>query len=65
MPPTWLPEGDTATPNDLPIRALAKICQQWFDAVGDQPSPFPEGCAPKPGDDSQRLLIKIDILKNA
>jgi len=61
--PTWMPEGNTVLPSDDKMRTAAKWCQLLFDSVGNKPSPFPEGCAPRPSDDLNRLLQKIDILK--
>lgn len=61
--PNFFPEGNVILPTDDKMRTAAKWCQALYDAVGEKPSPFPEGCAPKPGDDYQRLLAKINALK--
>lgn len=63
--PTWMPEGNSASPSDDERRAAAKLCQLYYDLNGPQPSPFPEGVAPFPGDDLQRLYKKIRILQGA
>lgn len=65
MPPQWMPEGNDTLPSDDELRSLAKWCQLLYDSIGAKPSPFPEGLAPKPGDNADRLLQKIDILRNS
>lgn len=50
-------------PSDDKMRTAAKLCQVLYDSIGEKPSPFPEGCAPKPGDDYARLLKKINALQ--
>lgn len=62
MPLLWMPEGTEIRPSDDEMRTEAKWAQLIYDAVGPKPSPFPEGCAPKPGDDEDRLLLKINAL---
>jgi hypothetical protein len=61
--PAWLQEGNIAAPTDSELRSAAKLCQIYYDLNGPQPSPFPEGVAPFPGDDLQRLYQKIRILQ--
>jgi hypothetical protein len=62
--PSWMPEGDVALAGDDAMRSAAKWCSLLVSS-GNKPSPFPEGCIPMPGDDLDRLLIKIDILTNS
>lgn len=51
-------------PSDSELRTLAKWCQMLYDSSGPgDPTPFPEGNAPKPGDDEERLLKKINALR--
>lgn len=61
---TWMPEGTVVKPGDNEQRTAAKICQALYDSLGPKPSPFPEGLAPVPGDDLQRLYEKINYLRN-
>jgi hypothetical protein len=61
--PAWMPEGNIVKPTDSEMRAAAKWCQILYDAFGEQSSTFPEGVAPHPGDDLQRLYRKIKILE--
>ena len=63
--PDWLPEGNTVFATDSEIRTLAKWCQLLYNSEGNKPSPFPEGCVPRPGDNEDRLLKKIAILKGS
>lgn len=58
------PEGTLILPSDDKQRTAAKLCQLLFNANGEKPSPFPEGCAPRPGDDYARLLKKINALQS-
>lgn len=60
--PQWLPEGNQVLPSSDEMRTLAVWAQLIYDTVGPKPSPFPEGSAPKPGDDEDRLLLKINSL---
>jgi len=60
--PSWLPEGNQVLPSSDEMRTLAVWCQLLYDTVGEKPSPFPEGCAPRPGDDAERLEMKINCL---
>lgn len=60
--PTWTPEGNVSSPSDDEMRSAAKFCQILYNSVGERPSPFPEGLAPKPSDDFDRLDQKITIL---
>jgi hypothetical protein len=63
MPNYFFPEGNTSLAGDDDMRSLAKTCQQLYDlfSPGDL-TPFPEGNAPRPSDDAQRLQIKINAL---
>ena len=63
MSMSWMPEGTTVMASSDEQRTLAKWCQLLYDTNGDKPSPFPEGCAPKPGDDELRLTQKINALQ--
>ena len=60
----FVPEGTEVRATDDELRALAKICQRYYDlnGPGDYVG-FPEGNAPTPNDDEQRLLIKINALQ--
>jgi len=60
--PSWIPEANQILPSLDEMRALAVVCQLLYDATGNKPSPFPEGCAPRPGDDCERLEKKINAL---
>lgn len=60
--PTWFPEGNVTSPGDDELRSAAKYCQLLYNSVGEKPSPYPEGLAPKPGDNFDRLDRKITIL---
>lgn len=62
MPLSWQPEGTQVMPGSDEMRTLAKWNQLLYDTVGERPSPFPEGVAPKPGDDAERLEMKINAL---
>lgn len=62
--PSWMPEGDLALAGDDEMRSAAKWCSLLLGSVGNKASAFPEGCIPMPGDDLQKLLVKIDILTN-
>lgn len=62
--PHWTPEGNITMTGDDEMRSAAKWCQLLYDAHGYVPSPFPEGVAPFPGDDLQRLYEKIVFLQN-
>lgn len=60
--PAYFPEGNVVRPTDDKTRTTAKWCQAVYDSVGEKPSPFPEGTAPKPGDSYSRLLKKINAM---
>ncbi len=60
--PAWMQEGNQVLPSSDEMRTLAVWCQLIFNTVGDKPSPFPEGLAPFPGDDEERLTKKINAL---
>jgi hypothetical protein len=61
--PDWLPEGTDVRATDDELRSAAKLCQLLYDTNGPgDETPFPEGNAPKPSDDLQRLLTKINAL---
>jgi hypothetical protein len=62
--PSWMPESDVILPTDSEMRAAAKWCSLLIISNGNKASKFPEGCIPLPGDDLDRLLIKIDVLTN-
>lgn len=50
-------------PGDSEVRAYAKWCQLLYNVNGPgEPTPFPEGNAPFPGDDGERLAKKINAL---
>lgn len=57
--PLWMPENNVILSGDDEMRAAAKLLQILYNASGYRPSPFPEGLAPFPGDDLQRLYQKI------
>lgn len=61
--PSWMPEGNQITPGADEMRTAAIWCQLLYNTNGEKPSPFPEGVAPKPGDDLQRLFQKINALE--
>jgi len=61
--PTWMPEGNVSKPGDDELRSWSKYVQILFDANGNKPSPYPEGCAPLPSDNIDRLARKATILK--
>lgn len=60
--PAWT-GGDVAKPGDDEMRSCAKWCSLMLASVGNRSSQYPEGCIPLPGDDEQRLLHKINRLK--
>lgn len=62
MPLTWMPEGTVVRPTDDEMRAAAKYCQLVYDSIGFVPTPYPEGPAPLPGDDLERLMKKINYM---
>lgn len=49
-------------PGDDEQRAAAKALQILYDSSGYRPSPFPEGLAPFPGDDLQRIYEKMNFI---
>lgn len=57
--PLWMPENNVILSGDDEMRAAAKLLQILYNTSGYRPSPFPEGLAPFPGDDLQRLYQKI------
>lgn len=60
--PAWIIEGDVVKPGDNEQRAAAKALQILYNASGYRPSPFPEGLAPFPGDDLQRIYEKMNFI---
>lgn len=60
--PQWMPEGNQVLPSSDDMRTTAKWAQLVYNSTGPKPSPFPEGCAPQPGDDEQRLEQKINAM---
>lgn len=63
--PSFFPENQVVLPSDDSLRTIAKWCQSVYDTVGNVPTIFPEGTAPKPGDSKQRLLKKINAMLGA
>lgn len=60
--PSWT-GGNAAQPGDDDMRLAAKWCQLLLDTAGNRSSHYPEGCIPLPGDDVQKLMHKINRLK--
>lgn len=60
--PNWMVEGNVVKPGDDELRTAAKVLQIFYNASGYRPSPFPEGLAPFPGDDLQRIYEKIQFI---
>lgn len=60
--PSWMPEGNQVLPSSDEMRTLAVWTQLVYNSRGERPSPFPEGTAPKPGDDDERLEKKINAM---
>lgn len=60
----FLPEGTTVSPFDSEMRALAKWVQLLYAVSGPGTYiGFPEGNAPTPGDDEERLWRKANALR--
>ena len=57
-----MPENNAVLAGDDEMRAAAKMLQLLYNATGYSPSPFPEGLAPFPGDDLQRIYEKMRYL---
>lgn len=63
--PDFFPEDQVILPGDDSLRTTAKWCQSVYDSVGNVPTIFPEGTAPKPGDSMERLTKKINAMLEA
>ena len=61
--PSYLPENNTPSPDDTPLRSLHKIAGALYSLVGDQgPSYFVEGSQPTATDNTRSLLQKINAM---